>query len=61
MRVEKRPGWDWIVRYIMDDMPEEMVVFGAMTIEDAVADAHCSLAPVGFEDNDYQILAVERL
>ena len=62
MDIEKRPGWDWLVKYNMFDEPGEMLVFGAMTIEQAIDDARGSLAPPpGVVDWDYEILSVERL
>jgi len=46
MTVEKRPGWDWIVFYLAGDNDEagDMDVFGAMSIEEAIADARASLS-----------------
>ena len=61
MQFEKRPGWDWLVKYRMFDEPGEVFVFGAMTIEQAIEDAHCSLGPPSFADWDYEILSAERL
>ncbi len=44
IKVEKRPGRDWFVLYqFEDDPPSVMDVFGAMTIDEALSDAHSSL------------------
>lgn len=45
--IEKRPGNDWNVYYISEnddgkDVIEIMTIFGAMTIEEAIADAKSS-------------------
>ena len=62
MQIEKRPGWDWLVKYNMFDEPGEVFVFGAMTIEQAIKDARYSLAPPFPDmDWDYEILSAERL
>lgn len=63
MEIEKRPGWDWRVTYRAWDKPGELLVFGAMTIEQALQDARddlsaCELAGV---EPDYEILSIERL
>lgn len=63
MEIEKNPGWDWRVKYQDGDEQDEMLVFGAMTIDDALRDAHGSLsscALMGIEP-DYTILLIERL
>lgn len=49
-KIMKRPGWDWDVRYIEEhdegpDTVETMVIFGCVTVEDAMRDARSS-----FED-----------
>lgn len=63
VEVEKRPGWDWVALYQWGDEPVAVVdIFGAMSIEEALSDAHMSLSVqdvTGVED-DYQIFAVIR-
>lgn len=63
MEIEKRTGWDWVIIYQVGDHPiEEMNVFGAMSIDEALRDAHQSLSAcelMGIEP-DYQILGVIR-
>lgn len=49
-KITKRPGWDWDVRYIEEhdegaDTIETMVIFGCVTVEEAMRDARSS-----FED-----------
>lgn len=64
MRIEKRPGHDWIVTFCWEDgEPETMSVFGVMTIEDAVKEARYSLEPIE-DDLDwpgYEILSIARI
>lgn len=58
-----RTGWRWCVGYVDGDTTEEMIVYGAMTIEEALRDAHQSLSAcqaLGIEP-DYVITAIERL
>lgn len=63
IKIEKRPGWDWVAIYQWKDEPTAVVdIFGAMSIEEALSDAHMSLSVedvTGIPD-DYQIFAVIR-
>lgn len=62
--IEKRQGRDWEISYLAGDDPEEiMLVFGAMTIDEALRDAHQSLSSCyifGIEP-DYEIIAITRI
>lgn len=63
MEIEKRPGWDWEVDYIAFDEPGTLLIFGAMTIEDALTEARDDLTAcelMGVEP-DYEILGIKRL
>lgn len=63
IKVEKRPGWDWVALYQMGDDPvDEVDIFGAMSVDEALRDAHASLSNSHFtgEEDDYQIFAVIR-
>lgn len=42
MKFEKRPGYDWFVTYDVGEGEQTMTVFGAMTIDQAIADARSS-------------------
>jgi hypothetical protein len=59
MEVEKRPGWDWEIEYEEEDegqvTVEVMSVFGAMSVDEAIADARSS-----FMDEQPTIIAVRR-
>lgn len=59
LKIEKPPGWDWIVFYLWSDEPEteSMSVFGQMTPENALAEARYSL---GMGGSDYEILGLVR-
>lgn len=63
MKFEKRPGWDWLVKYNLFDDPGEMMVFGAMSIDAALRDARQSLtaSEIFGMEVDYEILAIERM
>lgn len=61
--IEKKPGRDWVVTYQSEDEPvEEMDVFGAMTVEAALKEAHLSLTALDTPEikTDYVILGVRR-
>lgn len=58
-KIEKGPGWDWLVTYQWEDgQTDAIAVFGFIKIEDAIAEARYSL-DVG--DFGYAILAAERI
>jgi hypothetical protein len=62
--IEKNPGYDWVVTYQFEDEPvEEIVVFGAMTVEAALKEAHLSLTASDTPEmeSDYAILGVRRV
>jgi hypothetical protein len=63
MKVEKNPGWDWKVIYQSYDDPKDiMYIFGQMSIEDALKEAHYSLRGFNSEsEQDYTILGVYRI
>lgn len=61
--IEKNPGYDWVVTYQSEDEPvEELDVFGAMTVEAALKEAHLSLTALDTPEmkSDYVILGVRR-
>lgn len=61
-KVEKRTGWTWYVAYQDGDDPVEEMIVSAMTIEQAVQEAHYSLSGsvlIGVEP-DYVILGARR-
>lgn len=63
IEVEKRPGWDWEIDCIVFDEPSTVLVFGAMTIEEALEEARDDLTAcelMGIEP-DYEILGIKRL
>lgn len=63
IKVEKRPGWDWVAIYQWGDEPIDVVnIFGAMSVDEALRDAHASLSSSDLtgEEDDYQIFAVIR-
>lgn len=54
MKIEKGPGYDWVITYQFDDEPvESMSVFGQIRIEDAIAEARLS-----FADEDQPLLVI---
>ncbi len=54
MKIEKGPGYDWLVTYQFDDEPiETMSVFGQIRIEDAIAEARFS-----FDDEDAPLVLI---
>ena len=56
---ERGPGWDWLVTYDVGDGPEEMTVYGVLTIEDAARECRASFG----QPDDLAalvILAIER-
>lgn len=62
--IEKNPGYDWVVSYQSEDEPvEEMDVFGAMSIEAALKEAHLSLTALDDpeEKANYTILGIRRV
>lgn len=63
VKVEKRPGWDWVAIYQWGDEPVDVVnILGAMSVDEALRDAHASLSCSDFTgvEDDYQIFAVIR-
>jgi len=59
LRIEKRPGFDWRVWYVVHETSElqDMLVFGSPTIEDGLKEARYSLDST---DKDwYTIVQIE--
>ncbi len=58
-KIEKGPGWDWLVSYEWEDgQTDDVAVFGCITIEDAIAEARYSLEAGGL---GYAILGARRM
>ena len=59
IKIEKGPGWDWLVSYEWEDgQTDDVAVFGCIKIEDAITEARHSLGAGGF---GYAILAARRM
>jgi hypothetical protein len=68
IEVEKGPGYDWSVTYRWEDGKiDTLSVFGVLTIEKAIEEAHDSLMPFKFPDGSmsedmlYDLVAAKRL